>query len=86
MFLLAEDISGETPKRRESFSSEGRFEIVIGKAEAGDPDAKFVVGKYFIADHITNETERAIRWIKDAAEAGVEEAEEYIKGHSELFG
>ena len=66
-------------------SSEGTFEIVIEKAEAGDPEAKFTAGKYFIADHIEEENERAIRWIREAAEAGVEEAEEYIEAHADIF-
>ena len=85
MFMMAEDISGESPKRGEVLSSEGTFEIVIAKAESGDPEAKFTAGKYFIADHIEDETERAIRWIREAAEAGIEEAHDYINTHSELF-
>ena len=36
-------------------------------------------------DHIEEETERAIRWIQEAADAGVEEAEEYIEEHSEMI-
>ena len=85
MFLMAEEISGKKPKRGEIMSSEGTFEIVIEKAESGDAEAKFTAGKYFIADHIEEETERAVRWIRDAAEAGVEEAEEYMEEHSEMF-
>lgn len=85
MFLMAEEISGKKPKRGEIMSSEGTFEIVIEKAESGDPEAKFTAGKYFIADHIEEETERAIRWIREAAEAGVEEAEDYMEEHSEMF-
>lgn len=85
MFLMAEEISGKKPKRGEIMSSEGTFEIVIEKAEAGDPEAKFTAGKYFIADHIEEENERAIRWIREAAEAGVEEAEEYIEAHADIF-
>lgn len=85
MFMMAEQISGISPKRGEVLSSEGTFEIVIEKAEAGDPDAKYTAGKYFIADHIEEETERAIRWIREAAEADVEEAKEYMKEHGDLF-
>ena len=85
MFLMAEEISGKKPKRGEIMSSEGTFEIVIEKAESGDAEAKFTAGKYFIADHIEEETERAVRWIREAAEAGVEEAEEYMEEHSEMF-
>ena len=76
MFLMAEEITGKKPKRGEITSSEGTFEIVIEKAEAGDPEAKFTAGKYFIADHIEKEMERALRWIREAAEEGIEEAEE----------
>ena len=85
MFMMAEEISGKTPKRGEIVSSKGTFEVVIEKAESGDAEAKFIAGKYFIADHIEEETERAIRWIKEAAEAGIEEADDYIKAHEELF-
>ena len=85
MFLMAEEISGKKWKGGETISSEGTFEIVIEKAESGDPEAKFTAGKYFIADHIEEETERAVRWIREAAEAGVEEAEEYMEKHSKLF-
>ena len=73
------------PKRGEITSSEGTFEIVIEKAEAGDPEAKFTAGKYFIADHIEKEMERALRWIREAAEEGIEEAEEYMEDHEDLF-
>ena len=85
MFLMAEEISGKKPKRGEIMSSAGTFEIVIEKAESGDAEAKFTAGKYFIADHIEEETERAVRWIREAAEAGVGEAEEYMEEHSEMF-
>ena len=85
MFMMAEEISGNRPKRDEIMSSEGTFDIVIDKAESGDTEAKFAAGKYFIANHIEEETERAIRWIREAAEAGVEEAEDYMDEHSELF-
>ena len=86
MFLTAEEISGKKPKRGEIMSSEDTFEIVIERAEAGDAEAKLVAGKYFIANHIEVEIERAVRWIREAAEAGVEEAEEYMNEHSEMFG
>lgn len=85
MFMMAEEISGNKPKRGEIMTSEGTFDIVIEKAESGDAEAKFTAGKYFIADHIEEETERAIRWIREAAEAGVEDAEDYMDEHSELF-
>jgi hypothetical protein len=85
MFMMAEEISGEAPKRGEVVTSEGTFDIVIEKAESGDPAAKFTAGKYFLADHIEDETERAIQWIKEAADDGVEEAKDYIEEHSELF-
>lgn len=79
MCILAEEISGEIPKRGEIMSTDGAFEIVIEKAESGDAEAKFTAGRYFIADHIDEENERAIRWIREAAEAGFEDAEEYMK-------
>ena len=85
MFLMAENISEKKPRRGEEISSEGTFEIVIEKAESGDAEAKYTAGKYFIADHIEKETERAIRWIREAAEAGVEEAEDYMEKHSDMF-
>ncbi len=81
MFLMAEEISGKKIKHGEILSSDGAFKIVIKKAESGDAEAKFIAGKYFLADHIEEEAERAIRWIREAAEAGVEEAEEYIEEH-----
>jgi len=67
MFLMAEKISENKPKRGEIMSSEGTFEIVIEKAESGDAEAKYIAGKYLIAAHIEEETERAIRWIWEAA-------------------
>lgn len=79
MFMMAEEISGEKPRPGEVISSAGTFDIVIAEAEAGDPDAKFTAGKYFLADHVDGEKERAIRWIKEAADAGVEEAIHYIE-------
>ena len=85
MFMKAEELGAPKAKRGEVFSSEGTFDIVIAKAEEGDSEAKFTAGKYFLADHITEETDRAIRWIKEAAEAGVEDANEYIASHKELF-
>ena len=85
MFMMAEEISGKTPKCSETMSSESTFEVVIEKAESGDAEAKFTAGKYFIADHIEEETERAIRWIREAAEAGIKEADEYIEDNSEMF-
>ena len=85
MFMMAVDISGKKIAPGEIISSEGTFEIVVDKAESGDAEAKFTAGKYFIADHIEEETERAVRWIREAAEAGVEEAAEYIEEHSEMF-
>lgn len=85
MFMMAEDISGKTPKRGEMLSSEGTFEIVIEKAESGDPEAKFIAGKYFIANNIEDETIRAIRWIKEAADAGVDGAKEYMGKIEDMF-
>lgn len=85
MFLMAEEISGKIPKRGEIVSSKGTFDIVIEKAESGDAEAKFTAGKYFIACHIKEETERAIMWIREAAKAGLEDAGDYIEEHSELF-
>lgn len=85
MFMKAEEISEKIPKHGEVISSEGTFDIVIEQAEAGDAEAKFTVGKYFIAAHIEEETERAIRWILEAVDAGIEDAADYIKDHSELF-
>ena len=85
MFMKAEEVNEITSKRGEVISSEGTFDIVIEQAEAGDAEAKFIAGKYLIADHIEGETKRAIRWIQEAADAGIEDAEDYIKEHSELF-
>lgn len=85
MFMKAEELGAPKAKRGEVVSSEGTFDIVIAKAEEGDSEAKFTAGKYFLADHITEETDRAIRWIKEAAEEGVEDADEYIASHKELF-
>lgn len=85
MFALAEEINGKNFDRSRVISSEGTFEIVIEKAESGDARAKFTAGKYFIADHIEEETDRALKWIHEAAEAGVEEAKEYLEEHNELF-
>ena len=85
MFKRAEEISGTGLKQGEGVSSDGSFEIVIEKAESGDSAAKFMAAKYFIAEHIDEETERAIRWVREAAEAGIEEAGKYIKEHGELF-
>ena len=85
MCILAEEISGETPKQGVIMSAGGDFEIVIEKAESGDAEAKFTAGRYFIADHIEEERERAIKWIREAANAGLEDAEEYIEEHSDMF-
>lgn len=85
MFMMAEDISGVTPLPGEVISSKGTFDVVIAQAEAGDANAKLTAGKYFIADHIEGEIERAIQWIQEASDAGIEEATEYIHSHCELF-
>ena len=85
MFMMAEDISGIRPLPGEVISSKGTFDIVIAQAEAGDANAKLTAGKYFIADHIEGEIERAIQWIQEASDAGIEEATEYIHSHCELF-
>lgn len=85
MFMKAEELGASRPKVHEVVSSEGRFDLVIAKAEEGDAEAKFIAGKYFLADHIEEETERAIRWILEASEEGIKEAEEYILTYPELF-
>ena len=85
MFVMSEEISGKKLKHGEIMSSEEMFDMVIKKAESGDAEAKFTAAKYFLADHIEEETERAIRWIREAAEDGVEEAEDYMEEHSEIF-
>jgi ribosomal protein L7/L12 len=85
MCILAEEISEEIPKRGVIMDAGGDFEIVIEAAESGDAEAKFTAGKYFIADHIEEEKERAIKWIREAADAGLEDAEEYIEEHSDMF-
>ena len=85
MFMKAEELEASRPKVHEVVSSEGRFDLVIAKAEEGDAEAKFIAGKYFLADHIEEETERAIRWILEASEEGIKEAEEYILTYPELF-
>jgi len=85
MFMKAEELGASRPKVHEVVSSEGRFDLVIAKAEEGDAESKFIAGKYFLADHIEEETDRAIHWILEASEDGVEEAEAYILSHPELF-
>ena len=85
MFMMAEELGAPKPKRGETISSDGTFDLVIRAAEAGDAEAKFTAGKYFIADHVEEETERAVQWFREAAEEGVEEAEIYLSKHSELF-
>ena len=67
------------------FNSDGAFDMVVEKAEAGDPVSKFLAGKGFLSNHVSEETERAVRWIKEAADAGLEDAQVYIEEHSELF-
>ena len=83
--MMAEDICGVTPLPGEVISSKGTFDVVIAQAEAGDANAKLTAGNYFIADHIEGEIERAIQWIQEASDAGIEEATEYIHSHRELF-
>lgn len=85
MFMMAESISGVTPKQGEVISSDGTFDIVIAKAESGDAEAKLTAGKYFIADHIESEYERAIQWIREAADMGIQEAIDYIEVNKEMF-
>ena len=85
MFAVAEEISGKKPKQGEIVSSVGSFDLVTEKAESGDAAAKFTAGKYYIAAHIEEERDRAIRWIREAAEAGEEDAVEYMDEHRELF-
>ena len=85
MFMKAEELGASRPKAREVVTSEGRFDLVIEKAEEGDSESKFIAGKYFLADHIEDETDRAIRWILEASEDGIEDAKEYILAHPELF-
>lgn len=85
MFMKAEELGAPRPKRGEVVTSEDTFDLVIAKAEEGDAESKFIAGKYFIADHIEEETQRAIRWIQEAAEEGIEEAEEYMDNHIDLF-
>lgn len=84
MFLKAEEITGNIFKKGIA-SSEDTFGTVIEKAESGDAEAKYIVGKYFIAEHTEKEKERAVRWIREAAQSGVEEAEEYMEKHKSLF-
>ena len=55
------------------------------KAESGDAEAKLTAGKYFIADHIESEYERAIQWIREAADMGIQEAIDYIEVNKEMF-
>ncbi len=85
MFMKAEELGAPKPKARQVVTSDGTFDLVIAKAEEGDAESKFIAGKYFIADHIENEIPRAIRWIQEAADEGIEEAEEYINNHSDSF-
>jgi ribosomal protein L7/L12 len=85
MFLLAEEISGKNPKRGEVFTSKDTFDVVFAKAETNDCRAMFVAGKYFLANKIAEERDRAIVWIKSAADLGLEEAKRYIDENHELF-
>ena len=85
MVLMAEKLGAPKPKCGEVISAEEDFKIVIANAEAGDPDAKFTAGKYFIADHIEEEYNRAVAWIKEAAEQGVAEAIVYIENNKKMF-
>ena len=41
--------------------------------------------KYFITNQIVDEQERALNWIREAADEGIDEAVEYISWNSELF-
>ena len=84
MFMMAEELGAPKQKHGEVISSKGTFDIVIAKAEAGDAEAKFTAGKYFIANNIDEEKDRAIKWIREAAKAGIEEATEYISKHKDL--
>lgn len=85
MFMKAEELGAPMPKAREVISSVGTFDIVINKAEQGDAESKFIAGKYFIADHIEEEIDKAIRWIQESADEGIQEAKDYIKEYSDLF-
>ena len=58
---------------------------MIFAAEQGNVEAKFVAGKHLIADDIKKERKRAIRWIREAAGAGYEDAIKCIAKHPEVF-
>lgn len=79
MFMMAEELGFLEKRRNEVQSSEEVFGLVVREAEAGNIEAKFIAGKYFLADNIEEEKERAIRWLKEAAEHGIEEANAYLK-------
>lgn len=85
MIAMAEEFGGSTPSSGQIISSKGTFDLVIAQAEAGDAKAKLTAGKYFIADHIEYEFERAIQWIQDAAAEGIQEAIDYINSNKTLF-
>ena len=84
MVMMAQIFEG--PEVVDELSTEELFDIVIEEAENGNTEAKFTAGKYFIADNVEDEKNRAVEWIKEAASAGIQEAEEYISNNSELFG
>lgn len=85
MFMKAEELGASKVKRAEVVKSEESFDVVISITEEGDSEAKSITGKYFLANHITEETNRTIRWIKEKAKVRVEVANEYIALHKELF-
>ncbi len=86
MMKLAESL-GELDLSAENgvVSLEKPFDRVIYAAEQGNVEAKFVGGRHLIADKVRGEHERAVRWIREAAEAGYEEAQKCIAKHPEVF-
>lgn len=80
----ADKIRRRDPSNK-TISVNDTFDAVLKKAEEGDAEAKFTAGKYFITNQIVDEQERALNWIREAADEGIDEAVEYISWNSELF-
>lgn len=87
MFLEGETLGAPDPEPDENgvFDCGDTFDRVFEAAEAGDPEAKFTAGKFLLADRNPEEKEKAIRWICEAAEAGVERAVKALEKNSSLF-
>ena len=86
MMVLAEKLEQiENGSGTEKKTIKNPFDKVFKAAEQGDIEAKFVAGKHLIADDVKRERERAIQWIREAADAGYTEAVKCIEKHPEVF-